>query len=273
VVFFLGLTSLAIDIARRPNLAQSVLFGIGAGLATLNRSEMLIIAPALALAVGLFGRRVLVPVVALACMALVITPWAARNSALFGAPIPTAQSAGYNLWKAFALGADGSGEAAEADPAFVAERDGVREAMPFGPRYESEVDAIYLAKARAEIAGLGPLEHARIAALKIARLWLFDWSDPIARSAAYLTPWLIVKLLALGGLVVLWRLRRDVSIAALVMIVLVLGGLSAAHMTTFVHARYRMHLEPFLFVLAGAALAEAIRTVRTRAAAGAPVTR
>jgi hypothetical protein len=206
-------------------------------------------------------------------MALVMAPWAARNEALFGKPIPTAQSAGYNLWKAFAPGAEGSGEAAESDPAFTSQREAVRASVPIGPRYEAQVDALYMAKARAEAAALGPMDHARIAALKIARLWLFDWADPLARSPAYLTPWLVANLLALAGLALLWRQRRELDLAAIVMVVLVVGGLTAAHITTFVHARYRMHLEPYLFVLAGAALSEVVRAFRTKVAVRAQAAR
>jgi len=264
VFFFLGLASLAADLARRPNLARTALFGFAAGLATLNRSEMLIIAPALAIAAGAFSRHLRTPVLALACMAVVIAPWAARNEALFGAPIPTAQSAGYNLWKGFAPGSNGSGEATEADPVFTDARAAVRAETPVGPTFEKDVDAAYMAKARAALADMAPLDHARLVALKVAKLWTIDWSDPVTMRPLYIAPWMLANLLAMIGLVSLWRQRGALDLAALAMIVLVLGGLTGAHAATFVHARYRMHIEPFMFILAGAALADLYRRFVTR---------
>jgi len=264
VFFFLALASLAADLARRPNLARAALFGLAAGLATLNRSEMLIIAPALAIAAGAFARQVRTLLLAIACMAVVIAPWAARNEALFGAPIPTAQSAGYNLWKGFAPGSDGSGEATEADPTFTAARAAVRAETPVGPTFEKDVDAAYMAKARAALADMSPVDHARLAALKVAKLWTLEWSDPVTMEPLYIAPWLLANLLALIGLASLWRQRAAVDLATLAMIVLVLGGLTGAHAATFVHARYRMHIEPFLFILAGAALADLYRRFVTR---------
>jgi hypothetical protein len=42
-------------------------------------------------------------------------------------------------------------------------------------------------------------------------------------------------------------------------------------MATFVHARYRMHLEPYLFILAGAALADLWRSIAVRRARQVPL--
>lgn len=271
VALFLALTSLAVDLARRPGVRGALLFGVLGGLAVLNRSEMLIIGPALAVAAGVLGRSIATPMVALAVMAAVIAPWAARNDALFGKPIPTAQSAGYNLWKGFYPGSNGSGDLTETDPAFVAERDAVRAATPVSPRFEADVDAAYMEKARAAIAQMTPLDHARLAALKAAKLWAFDWSDPLARSPAYLAAWSLATALAAAGLASLWRARRRVRWDAVAMVVLVCGGITAAHMATFVHARYRMHLEPYLFILAGAALADLWRAVAVRRARQVPL--
>ncbi|MBU6372282.1 MAG: glycosyltransferase family 39 protein [Alphaproteobacteria bacterium] len=271
VALFLALTSLAVELARKPAIGGALLFGLLAGFAVLNRSEALIIAPALVVAAGVLGRSIATPLIALAVMAAVIAPWAARNDALFGKPIPTAQSAGYNFWKGFYPGSNGSGDLTETDPAFVAERDAVRAAIPVGPRYESEVDAAYMAKAREAMAQMTLLDHARLAALKAAKLWAFDWSDPLARSPAYLAAWSIATMLAAAGLASLWRARRRVRWDAVAMVVLVCGGITAAHMATFVHARYRMHLEPYLFILAGAALADMWRALTVRRARQVPL--
>lgn len=271
VALFLALTTLAVDLGRRPSMSAAAVFGLLAGAAVLNRSEMLIIAPALVVAAGVLGRSIATPLVALALMAAVIAPWAARNDALFGKPIPTAQSAGYNFWKGFYPGSNGSGDLTESDPAFVAEREAVRAHVAMSPRYEAEVDAAYMAKARAALAQMTPLDHARLAALKAAKLWAFDWSDPLSRNPAYLASWALATMLAAAGLASLWRARRRVRWDAVAMVVLVCGGITAAHMATFVHARYRMHLEPYLFILAGAALADLWRTIAVRRARQVPL--
>jgi hypothetical protein len=98
----------------------------------------------------------------------------------------------------------------------------------------------------------GPARLVQLTATKVALLWLFDWTDrDITHRPIYWAPWLVANALALLGLVRLIREGEfDLRVAAVCVATLAL--LTAAYGLTSVHARYRMHIEPFLFLLAGA---------------------
>ena len=260
VFFLLAIAFIAIRIAKseRVSLRDVVVGGVLCGAATLNRSEMLIAGPAL-LALGAFWRRNLVDVVKVGllgavAMGLALAPWVVRNYQLFDRVIPVAQSTGYNLWKGFNPFTNGSGNMTEEPPGGPGDtfRMAVRDATPHGPRFETDLQDRYMQVFKADLAAASPARLAQLSVNKILLLWVFDWTDDsITGQLAYLAPWAAANVLVVLGLAVLWRDRRQVDPATAAICAGALFLLTLAYVATAVHSRYRMHIEPFLFIAAG----------------------
>ena len=109
---------------------------------------------------------------------------------------------------------------------------------------------------RRDLSEATPKRLITLAGTKFLLLWGLDWGDPdITLRPTYLLPWAVLNVLTLAGAVVAVR-RRMFTRTGLMIGAVMLAGLTAAYVLSAVHARYRMHLEPFLFLLAGVALAE-----------------
>jgi 4-amino-4-deoxy-L-arabinose transferase-like glycosyltransferase len=253
VLLLLAISAVAVKLAEGASPARfGALGGLLCGLAALNRSEMLIIGPAV-IALGAAWRR-RPPVLATAVlagvliMALTLAPWTARNYQHFERVIPTAQSAGYNLWKGYNLYTNGSGNLSDASPA----AESIRLSVAPGPMYEPRVQDAYEAAFKSDMHTSSMGRLVRLEATKVALLWGFDWTDrEVTGRIAYRLPLLLTSLLALIGFGVACHRRHLVRTAPAVIIAAVLALLTAAYVVTAVHARYRMHIEPFLFILAG----------------------
>jgi hypothetical protein len=169
--------------------------------------------------------------------------------------IPVAQSTGYNLWKGFNPFTNGSGNMTEEPPGGPGDRfrQHVRDITPHGPRFETDLQDGYMRAFRAYMDTASPARLAELSVNKVALLWAFDWTDrDITGQLAYRAPWAVANLLALLGLVALWRERRTLDPAVAAICAAALALLTAAYVATAVHSRYRMHIEPFLFIAAGA---------------------
>ncbi|MDZ4318991.1 MAG: glycosyltransferase family 39 protein, partial [Phenylobacterium sp.] len=211
VFFLLAIAFVSIRIAKgeRALLAYALAGGLLCGLATLNRSEMLIIGPAL-LGLGALWRRDLVDLVKVGlvgavAMVLTLAPWVARNYQLFERVIPVAQSTGYNLWKGFNPYTNGSGNMTEEPPGGPGDtaRTVIRDAIPHGPRFETELQDAYTREFEAYMAQVSPARLIELSATKAALLWVFDWTDDsVTGQIAYRAPWALANLLVLLGLAV-----------------------------------------------------------------------
>ena len=227
----------------------------------------------IALACGL--RRTVRPLLpAAVVMILVLTPWTIRNYVTFHRVIPIAQSAGFNLWKGYNKYTIGSGKSSDTpySPGSL-DRWGTAERLPPGPLYETQLQDIYKVQADHYIANAGLPRLLQLAFTKVALLWVYDWTDrDTTARVGYWLPWLVVNGLAVFGLVRLFRTRQIATEG-----VIIAGGLlallTAAYATTSVIVRYRMHIEPFLFILAGVGLEALLRRfwALTPWAGGVPV--
>jgi hypothetical protein len=255
VVLLLALCVLAAGVLQAPrvSIGSAIALGVVSALATLNRTEMLVIGPVVILMVSAWRRSAKTLVAAGLVMALVMAPWVARNWLVFHKLIPVAQSSGYNLWKGYNPYTNGSGNMTEA-PGSPGQAALMRiySATPPGPNFETRLQANYSSALKADVQHAGPARLVQLTATKVALLWLFDWTDrDITHRPIYWAPWLVANALALLGLVRLIREGEfDLRVAAVCVATLAL--LTAAYGLTSVHARYRMHIEPFLFLLAGA---------------------
>jgi hypothetical protein len=271
VFLLLAVSAIAVKLAGGANpWLYGATGGLLCGLAALNRSEMLIIGPIL-LALGACWRRqwsriVTIGVVGALSMAIVVVPWAIRNYEVFDRVIPTAQSEGYNLWKGYTPYTNGSGNLSEKpDSPGYATRTKIRAGVAEGPDYEPRLQDAFLKQFRADVHDSSTGRLVKLAFNKVALLWAFDWTDhDVTGRMSYRFPWVATNLFAVLGLVFLWRWRRRVAPAPGVIYGAALLLLTAAYAVTSVHARYRMHIEPFLFVLAGVGVVGLWGTVLSR---------
>lgn len=253
VLLELVLALLTIKMLEAPKPDWRVAAGLGfvAGLATLNRSEMMIIGPAAFLGVTAWRRAPKMAAIALLVFGLTLTPWIARNYAVFHKFIPAAQSSGYNLWKGYNPWTNGSGNYSETYGPSAARADQIRYSVAPGPMFETRVQDAFAREFKAYVAHAGAPRLLQLAVNKFALLWVFDWTDTdITGRITYRLPWLIANALVLIGGFGLYRSRK-VNLPVLAVIVGALALFTAAYVTTDVHSRYRMHIEPFLFIFAG----------------------
>ena len=128
----------------------------------------------------------------------------------------------------------------------------IRKSIPYGPGYETRLRDAYLRAFHKDIQDSSNGRIAKLVLNKIALLWTFDWTDRgVVVRPDYLIPWLVTNLLALIGLVATWRWRRWIGRGPTLIYATTLTLLTFAYATTSVHARYRMQIEPFIFILAG----------------------
>lgn len=269
VLLLLGVVTIAVKLAGRSNpLLYGAIGGTLCGISALNRSEMLIIGPIL-IAIGAswprdWRRVLIIGVTGAVTMTGVIAPWAVRNYEVFGRIIPVAQSQGYNLWKGYNPYTNGSGNLSEEGDG-LATRERIRATVPHGPGYETRLQEAFSEELRHDLHESSPGRLVRLTLNKIALLWAFDWTDrDVTHRSVYLIPWLATNLLALLGFFYLWRWRRWVAPAPAVIYANALLLLTAAYALTSVHARYRMHMEPFIFILAGVGLVGLWASIRVR---------
>lgn len=257
VVCALALAVLLADALRSQRMALFFAAGVAAGLAALTRSEFVPIGAALGLVIlwrlRPFRNALLSAALFGIGAAVVVAPWTVRNYVVFERIIPVANSQGYNLWKAFGPYSRGSGNEVE----IVARReiDATAAAVPLGDepgdRYENRIQDAFAAKMQQGLARRSLLGELQLAASKAALLVAFDWTDPLTHRVEYWLPWLVLNALAIAGMVALargeWRrLRLDGAAVALVLVL----GMAGAYVISGVHARYRMHIEPFEFLIA-----------------------
>lgn len=251
---------------------NDVALGLIAGVNVLLRTEMapiggifILAAAALAWRNGKGGpMRALVPLVA---MGLVVLPWVVRNWIQFHMLIPTVDSGSYAFWNGFSHYANGSGHMYPGlDDGRLADRLRVQATVAFGPNYEPRVMAAFAADALQAIKA-APARAIGLIGVKVAKYWLIDWHDLTTHSVLYWLPWLAVNPLALLGLWRLWKQRfAGINTVLLISFAVTAVLLTAAYAATAVHPRYRMHVEPLLFVLAGIGLGPILMWIWSRVA-------
>jgi 4-amino-4-deoxy-L-arabinose transferase-like glycosyltransferase len=260
ILLMLGFAIAFMHAAEGLSWKAALLAGLLAGASVLTRNELLLVAAgAAALLVWIGRERLATGFKAAAALslgvALIMSPWIVRNYAVFHQVIPVGAQAGYNVWIGFGPYARGSGNQLDNDPearaAAAAIRASVAPGDPPQDRFEPRLQDAFLADAipTVERGGIGRI--IALTAEKFVMLWLFDWSDPITHSPAYWGPWLIAHALALYGVFALWRRRATMNGKALLLIVLFLAVFTFAYSISSVFARYRMHMEPFIFLFSG----------------------
>lgn len=280
IAFMLAFAILYLRAAKSLDWKTALLAGLFGGLAAMTRNELLLIAAAATLMLVWLGRKQIAAAIRSAAaltfaVGLVCAPWIVRNYETFHHFIPDGSQSGYNVWIGFGPYARGSGNAlgqdAAANAAVGAIHHGVRPGDAPGDRFEPRLQAAFMDAAQPAIAEGGAGRIAGLAAERVALLWVFDWTDPLTHSVAYWLPWLIVQALALYGFLALVRGRAPpLSLEGGALIGLCLALFTLTYALTSIFARYRMHMEPFIFLLAAIGLWQALGARLTSAHATEP---
>jgi len=277
IALMLGFATLYLRAVKSLDWKTASMAGLLGGLAALTRNELLVIAAAMTLMLVWLGRKQLAPAMRAAAaltlgVGLVCAPWIVRNYESFHRFIPVGAQAGYNVWIGFGPYARGSGNQLDNDPASRAAAAAVRARVapgdPVDDRFEPRLQGAFFDAAKPAMAEGGAARFASLTAQRFALLWVFDWTDPLTHSIAYWLPWLIVHALALYGFVALVRGRAPpLTLEGGALIGLCLTLLTLAYSLSSIFARYRMHMEPFIFLFAAVGLWQVLgaRLTSTRA--------
>jgi 4-amino-4-deoxy-L-arabinose transferase-like glycosyltransferase len=277
-----GCVLLAVRARQHPSTGAFVALGALLGVATLSRSEGLLLAPLLAVPVAFgdraatWSRRLAHAGIALGIAVVLVAPWAAYNYDRFDTVIPVSNNLGTVL--------DGANCDLTYDGAFVGtwrSQFGDNQASGFEcfegfPIEEPDFDeATAAAEARED--GLDYIraherDLPRVAWFRLARTWgvyrvdqqanlaAFEGrSRPWEKAGTYLH-WALVPL-AVAGVVLLFR-RRAVLWPLLAPIVTV----SVVAVLTYGNQRFRITADPMLAVLAGVSIAALVARMTTNAA-------
>jgi hypothetical protein len=210
---------------------------------------------------GRAPRRAGAAALVLAGALLALAPWSGFMAAKHGELIVVNDAGGYNLWRGTHPGLRDALTASTAD----AYRERARAfELEISPREAAAVDAAAstpMARSRAwraravAIMRRDPGGFARYTLWKAADFWQpslnrFEYPRRVVWGSAAFT--LVLYALALGGIAVLWRRRRDSAVLLLAWIV----TFWLAHVPFQVVSRFRTaSLEPVLLVLAATAVA------------------
>ena len=274
--FTVGVVLAVLAWRDRPRWRWVVLAGVLAGLASLTRTNACVIIPALAL--GLFRRRparrsVWPAAAAVAVAVAVVAPWTARNAVVMHSFIPISDEAGgtlagtYNPVSAHDPSSPGSWVLLAQIPTYEAQ---VRP-LAAGPEnvYQSKLLSLALG-----YMGRHPLYVAKVAWYNTLRFFdltgmarvrftstLAGVNSPAAAEAGAVCSWIVAALAAVG--VARRRVRQAVPLSVSLVPLLTFASIVAVNMET---PRFRLPLDPFLLVLAAAAVTHSRK--RMKAASG-----
>jgi hypothetical protein len=263
---FLAAVLLILRQARAPNSGRLVAIGLLGGAAALLRSEFVLFMGVLYITLWAVTKRSRDFVILVALSAAMVLPWTIRNYVVFDRVIPIAASVGYNLWKGHNPEASGSGDEIEKIGAAKRQLGDRLLQVPRDHNYEIGYDQVFRDAALAHIRA-HPLETIILGVKKNLLFWAWEARDPIAWTPAYLAPHIVTSLLAMAGLILIFR--QGVSTAA-IFIIAIAAIQSLVNAAFSVHVRYRMTVEPILFIYAGVACVALLKAWWHRGVASAP---
>jgi 4-amino-4-deoxy-L-arabinose transferase-like glycosyltransferase len=246
---FLAALLLVMRQAREPRHGQLIAIGLLGAAAAMLRSEFVLVMGALYITLWLLTRRTKEFVLLTLLSAAVVAPWTLRNYIVFDRVLPIASSVGYNLWKGHNPEARGSGDEIEKIGAATRQLGDEMAKIPPSRDYEIVYDQVFRDAAVAHIRA-HPAETIVLGLKKNLLFWIWEAYDPISWKPAYFAPHLVTTLLGLIGIVIAVRQGLNTAAMFIVAIVVIQSLINAAFS---VHVRYRMTIEPILFIYAGLA--------------------
>jgi 4-amino-4-deoxy-L-arabinose transferase-like glycosyltransferase len=282
---------LAVLLVQTPRASTAFACGITLGLAALTRSILwplpLLLCPLLAVLIrGPLTRRVLLPALVFAGYAVVVAPWAARNTRLQRVFTVVDTMGGINLrmgnyeytpddrmWDAVSLGGDKSwvhGLSSDVPGPSVTEGQKEKWAQRKAIAYMRANPGITLRRAAIKFADFWGLEREFVAGVQSGFYAPPVWFQVVG-TAAIMLAYVAVVIAASAGIWIAapadWRLHAILLLPVL----LIMGG----HSIVFGHSRYHLPLIPLLAVYGSAVLSTRWRPSRfawNRAALGALAT-
>ena len=250
---------------RRPTLQNAIVLGLACGLAALDRNELILLFPVVAIPLALRARdlewrpRIRLAVVACVAGAVLVAPWVLFNLTRFNEPTFMSTGLGSAL------------SAASCDPVYYGSSIGYYDNCFQGPwptGDESERDVLPREQAidymKDHITRLPVVVLARVGRLwglfKPGQTTFFDWSiEGRGRAPSWIGLFAFYLLIpfAVGGLVSLWR-RRITILPLLAAPVIV----TIAAATTFGVTRYRAPAEVSIVVAAAVGMVATARWLR-----------
>lgn len=260
---------LAVLLVQTPRASAAFACGITLGLAALTRSILwplpLILCPLLTVLIrGSLPRRILLPALVFAGYAVVVAPWAARNTRLQRVFTVVDTMGGINLrmgnyehtpddrmWDAVSLGGDKSwvhGLSSDL-PGFVTEGQKEKWAQRKALAYMRANPGVTLRRAAIKFADFWGLEREFVAGVNSGLYAPPVWFQ-IVGSAAIILAYVAVVLAAAVGIwnaaPVDWRAHAILLLPILLVV--------AGHTIVFGHSRYHLPLVPLLALYGGAAV-------------------
>ncbi len=253
---------LMLDLIERPRLSTTAILGIVGGAATLWRVEYMMLFAALMIFAFWRHRDFKIFAVSVVCAALVIIPWTMRNYVVHERFIPIANSTGYNVWKGFNPYSKGSGNEVEASGRRDQVEARLTENLPRDDHYESHVQDVFMAEAMNFIREDPVRAFVELPVRKVLLFWTFDVYDKLTTRAVYLIAFIPTFIFTILGIIMVAR-RPPIPDGVWAMFAVFIAQ-TIVTMAYAVHARYRMNVEPFLFILAAYAAADLIDRWLTR---------
>ncbi|NIA06534.1 MAG: hypothetical protein GWP14_02675 [Actinobacteria bacterium] len=248
IYIFLNLLIVLIILTiSKEHWSGSVLFaGLLQGILILFRPQALVYTPLLALWLGgrLRARVLLGPIVFIALAAAVVVPWTVRNYMVFNRFIPVTDSFGFNLWR----GQNDLPRPGESNDLVSRGIHPNLASIPRDKNYELARDDIYK-QAAFDYIKADPARALLNAARKMAMFWTYNPYHKRGRSPLVWAPWLILSPFFVIGLIHSLAKRRApwMFYAYLIVHTLLCGVFLCL-------PRYRMFIEPIVFIFAAVGL-------------------
>jgi 4-amino-4-deoxy-L-arabinose transferase-like glycosyltransferase len=275
----LAFVLLAVCLVQSPRASVALLCGIVLGLAALTRSVLwplpLVLCPLLVVLIpGPLGRRIALPLVVFAGYAIVVAPWAVRNTRLQGGFTVVDTMGGMNLrmgnyeytpdnrmWDAVALRGPQSwvrGVTPDEPGGVITEGRKDKWAQREALEYMRQHPGVTVRRAFIKFADFWGIEREFVAGVQYGLFKPPRWFQ-ILGSGSIVAAWLAVSLLGGAGLWLTPPADRRLHVLALLPFVVIVG----AHTIVFGHSRYHLPLVPILALYAGALLAAIVPSIRS----------
>ncbi len=236
--------------ADNPKLLYIAALGIIAGLMPLFRANFLIYAALIGICILWLSKSLKKLLLYASLALLVIAPWTIRNYIVFGDVIVSANSLGYNFWRGHNDFTKGSGETDTAYPIPPHITQKIN-ALPRDKTFEKARDKIFLAEVLHSIRA-NPLRELSLVPRKLLLFWLFEvYDEHITHRLSYVIPHFLTLLFFILGLAFA---ADTIKLPYRRLFYLVFFIETLVCVAFFVLTRYRMTIEPFLFIFSAAGM-------------------
>jgi hypothetical protein len=252
VNLYIPLLLIAFDLTRstrRPTYASSVLVGLLTGIATLVRTEYLVLIGAILLGSLINHRQWKMTAIAAVAAVLVVAPWTARNYAVLSRIIPVSTEASRLLFDGYNPETNGDAKSLEISGIFERVLSPKLDAIPLDRNYENTRSDVYYSAIIGYVKSHPLRSFVVLPIYKAALFWVFDIYDPVSHIPLYQVQFWPLFVLSIVG----FALAAASGCFAQPdhRTVLVLFAFETLVMMSFaVISRYRMNVEPFLYAYA-----------------------